>query len=162
MDLNTSYPLSSINFFAAGTLLEHSTEVFPYEIFRNCETNFIRQALVTLPHSPPILILNCFGFKKFCETQKGSPMKFFGTLRNKLFFENGDISLLDTQFFDTGNVLKNRRVPRRFFLELRVTNFRRKNLVLPPPHPRIHKLFGYWKFSETQHRMSFLRIFSEL
>ena len=36
--LPLSSPLLSINFFAPGNLLKHSTQGFPYEIFRYCET----------------------------------------------------------------------------------------------------------------------------
>ena len=41
---NSPLPLLSINFFATGYFLKHSTEVFTYQIFRHCETkNFERK-----------------------------------------------------------------------------------------------------------------------
>ena len=38
-------PLLSINFFATGNFLKHSTEGFTYQIFRHCETKKIRQKI---------------------------------------------------------------------------------------------------------------------
>ena len=39
-------PLLSINFFATGNFLKHSTEGFTYQIFRHCETkNFERKVV---------------------------------------------------------------------------------------------------------------------
>ena len=53
LDTPTPHPapptLLSINFFATRNFLKHSTEGFPYEIFRHCETKNFWQRIVTLP-----------------------------------------------------------------------------------------------------------------
>ena len=75
------HPLLFINFFATGSFLKHSTERFPCEVFRYCETtkNFDRISW----HNPrEHKIFRC---PKFCETQKGSPTKFFGPARQNNF-----------------------------------------------------------------------------
>ena len=69
-------PLLSINFSATGNFLKHSTEGFPYEVFRYCETNFDEKS----SPPPPLIIHKIYRYQKFYETQ-GSPSKFFGTLR---------------------------------------------------------------------------------
>ena len=46
-NLDTTPPLLSINFFANGNFLRHSTEGFLYEIFRYCETKKFRHKIVT-------------------------------------------------------------------------------------------------------------------
>ena len=58
------------------------------EIVRNTENhrhwetkNFRRKIMI----SPP-LIHNIFRYRKFCETKKGSPTKFFGTVRQQSFY----------------------------------------------------------------------------
>ena len=43
----SSLLLSSINFLDTGIFLKHSSEVFPYEVFRYCDTKRIRQKIVT-------------------------------------------------------------------------------------------------------------------
>ena len=58
-NLDTSPPLLSINFLATGIFLKHSTERFPYEIFRHCETKKFRRKILILP--PPLLSINFFG-----------------------------------------------------------------------------------------------------
>ena len=48
----------------------------------------------------------------FSETQKGSPTKFFGTVRQKLLEQNSWYNrILSIEIFDTGVFLKNRRLP---------------------------------------------------
>ena len=74
----------SINFFATGNVLKHSTEGFLYEMFRYCGTKKIWRKIVILPPSSSPLIHKIFRFQKFSETQKGSPTKFFGTVRRQI------------------------------------------------------------------------------
>ena len=50
-NLETPPTLSSIIFFATGNFLKHSTEVFPYGIFRHRETKISWHKMVILP--PP-------------------------------------------------------------------------------------------------------------
>ena len=44
-NLDNPLPLPSVNFFATGIFLKHSTEGFPCEIFRSCETDFFLQKI---------------------------------------------------------------------------------------------------------------------
>ena len=81
-NLDTPSPLLSKNFFATGHFLKHRSEGFLYEIFRHCETKNFWQRIVILP-SP--LIHKFFRHQKLCETKKGSPTKFFGTVREQIF-----------------------------------------------------------------------------
>ena len=75
-------PLLSINFFATGRFLKHSTEGFTYQIYRHCETkNFRRKNVI---HPPPSFI-QFFSGPEVSETLKDSPTKFFGTVRQKNF-----------------------------------------------------------------------------
>ena len=48
-------PFLSINFLATGSLMKHSTEVFPYGILRHCQTKNFWQSFVILPPSSHIL-----------------------------------------------------------------------------------------------------------
>ena len=75
-------PLLSMNFFATGNFLKHRSEGFLYEIFRHCETKYSTENRDT-PLLP--LIHEYFRYQKFCETKKGSPTKFFGTVRQQIF-----------------------------------------------------------------------------
>ncbi len=77
--------LLSMNFFAAGNFLKHSTERFTYKIFRYCETKNFRLKILILP--PPPSYPYTFSLPEiFWNTaQKGSPTKFFGTVRQKIF-----------------------------------------------------------------------------
>ncbi len=51
-NLDTPPPLLSINFFATGKFLKHSTEGFLYEMFRYCKTKNFRRKFVTYPSEP--------------------------------------------------------------------------------------------------------------
>ena len=79
--------------------------------------------------------------------QKGSPTKFFGTVRQKKFrqkIENRDITLWSIKFFDTRNSWNTKGFPLRKFSELWDKKFSTKNLD-PLPPPLKHKLFRYRK-----------------
>ena len=78
-------PLLSINFFATGNFLKHTAECFNYEIFRQCETKNFRRKILILP--PPPSYPYTFSLPEiFWNTPpKGSPTKFFGTVRQKIF-----------------------------------------------------------------------------
>ena len=115
-------PFLSINFFATGIILKQSTQGFPYEILRHCETKYFltenRDTPPSSPSPPPSLIHKFFRYQKFCETQKGSPTNFFGTVRQNNFDKKSwnPPPLLSLKFFGTRNFLKHRRVPQRNFL----------------------------------------------
>ena len=79
-------PLLSINFFDPGNFLNHSTEGFPYEFFWYRETTIFERKVVILPPSLlPLLIYKLLRYQNFSETQKFSPTKFFGTVRQQIF-----------------------------------------------------------------------------
>ena len=77
------FPLLSINFLATGNFLKHSTESFPYEIFRHCETKNFRWKILILPN-PPFLI-QTFSVPEINATVKISPTEISGTVRQKIF-----------------------------------------------------------------------------
>ena len=131
-------PLLSMNFLVTENFLKRSTEGFPYQFFRHCETkNFRRKLLI-----PPLLFINFFAtgrnfsetrhrrvpltkffgpvrqksfgktvmpppppmhenfrYKSVFETQKGSPTKFFGTVRQKFLTQNPDIPFSGKKLF---------------------------------------------------------------
>ena len=106
-----SPPPLSINFFATGNFLKHSTEGFTCEYFRHCETkNFWRKILILPP------LLQTFSVPGINATIKDSPTEIFGTVRQKkISTENRDINLWSINFFDTRNFLKHQRAPLRSF-----------------------------------------------
>ena len=82
-------------------------------------------------------------------------MKYFGTVRQKIFDGKTWYPLLCIKFFYTPNFLKHWRDAQEIFRHCETKNFRRKILKLPPPPspPLIHKHFfatGHFLFSETQ------------
>ena len=83
--------------FRYPKLVTH-TEGFPYKIFRHCETKSFWQIIVILPPPPP-LIHKFFRYQKFCETKKGSPTKFFGTVRQQIFYRKSWYSPLSHKVF---------------------------------------------------------------
>ena len=97
-------PLLSINFLATGNFLKHSTEGFPYEIFRHCETKNFRQKIVILPSSSsPFLSIDFFDTRNFVKHRR-VPLRSFSVLwDNKFSIENRDIPLIGIKFFDTRN-----------------------------------------------------------
>ena len=120
-------------------------------------------------YSPSPLIHKFFRYQKFCETQKGSPTKFFGTVRQQIFNRKSWYSPHRHKVFRYPKLMKHWRVPLQKFSALWGKKFSTEDLDTPtphptpsPPHPLIHKLFRYQKFSETQIRRVPLRNFSAL
>ena len=122
------------NIFRYPKLMKHSTEGFPYELFRYCETKKLtenRDITITL------LSIKFFD-PRIRDTLKGSPTKSFGTVRQKKSLtENRDTPslppppppppLLSIKFFDTRNFVKHRRVTLRSFSALWDKNFSTEN-----------------------------------
>ena len=158
-----------MNFFATGNFLKHSTEGFPNEIFRHCETKNFRRKILILP---PLSLIQTFSVPEINVTVKDSPTEIFGNVRQKISTENLDTPLppplLSINFFATGNFLKHSTegFTYKIFRHCETKNFRWKIVILspspPPPPPLIHKLFRYRKISETQHRRVPLRNISVL
>ena len=67
------------NIFRYSKLVKH--ERFPYEKFRRCETKNFRRKILILPPS----LIQTFSVPENSDTQKGSPTKIFGTVRQKIF-----------------------------------------------------------------------------
>ena len=88
-----------------------NTKRFLYEVFRHCETKNFGKKNCDIPYPP--FIHKFFRYQKFCETQKVSPTKFFGTVKQQIFYRKTYIPLLGMSFFDNRNFLKHRRVPLR-------------------------------------------------
>ncbi len=159
-------PLLSINFFAAGNFLKHSTEGFTYKIFRHCETKNFRRKILILPPPPSYPYTFSLPETFWNTAQKGSPTKFFGTVGQKIFDGKSWYSplppLIHTLFrYRKLSETQHRRVHLQNFSALWDKKFSTENLDTPPS-PLIHKLFRYRKISETQHRRVPLRNVSVL
>ena len=73
------YSLPYPNFFDTRNYC--NSKGFPYGNFRHCETKNFRREILILP--PPLI--QTFSVPEISETLKGSPTKFFGTVRQKIF-----------------------------------------------------------------------------
>ena len=157
MDGNFWYsPFLSINFFANGKFLKHSTEGFSYESFRQYETkNFRRKILIF-----PLLIPKVFGCRKL-----------FGTQHRRVPWWNASVQIdtiiatenLDTpppppshlNFFGTRKWWKTKGFAYGICQHCETKIFRKKSWCFPLP--LLQKLFHNQKISETQHREVRLR-----
>ena len=147
-------PLLSIIFFDTRKFPENRRGPLQSFSFRSCETKSSDKTVM-----PPPMHEN-FRQKNFFETPKCSPMKYFGTVRQKL---RRKIVILPTlsKLFDTRNYCNSKGFPYGNFRHCETKTFRRKMLKLPLP-PLIHKLFRYRKFFEAQQRRIHLPNFSAL
>ena len=88
-----------------------------------------------------------FRYPKFSVILKGSPTKFFLTVRQKFPTENRDTAPISPWiFFHTRKFLKHRRDPLRSFSVLWDKKFSTKPWCPPP----LHENFWYQTFFETQ------------
>ena len=138
--LDTPPPLLFINFLATGNFLKHSTEGFPYEIFRHCETKNFRRKNLDTPPSPPIHKL--FRYRKFSETQdrRVHLRNFSAMWDQKITTENLDTPLLPLLIHKLFRCRKisetqHRRVHLQIFSALWDKNFSTENRDTPPPPP---------------------------
>ena len=140
-----SPPLSYPNFL--DTWIFCNSKRFHYGKFRHCETKNFRRKILVLPPS----LIQTLSVPEISETLKGSPTKFFGTVRQKNFHGKSWYSPLSyPNFFDTRNYCNNKGLPYGNFRHCEIKNFRRKILIPPPPSPSLmHKIFRYPKFSDT-------------
>ena len=159
---NFDTPFISIEIFATGEVLKHSTEVFAYEIFRHCEINFCRwKILIT-----PLLSLIFFASGSFLKhNTKEFHCEKFGTVRQEGFRRKILIphtTLLSIFFFVTGNFLEysTEGFPCQRFRHRQTKKNSTENL--DNPRPLIHNLFRNQKFSQTQLTSVPLRNFSAL
>ena len=120
-------------------------------MFRN---RFGRQKLFwteTCVTPSPLLIHKFLRYRKFSETQKVSPTKFFGTVRQQSF----DRKLWYPPLFLIPKVFRYQKFPEsqkgsstKFFGTFRQVFDRKLWYSFPPP--LIHKILRYLNFSETQ------------
>ena len=155
-------PLLSINFFATGIFLTHSTEGFTRKFSALWYKKFSTENLDT----PPPLIHKLFRYREFSETQQRRvQLWIFSALWDKkISTVNLDTPppLLSINFFATGNFLKHSRegFSYGYFRHCETQNFWAANLDTPPPPlSLIHKLFRPRKFSESQPRTVRVRNF---
>ena len=119
-----------------------NTEVFSYEFYRHCETKIFQRSLVY-----PLLMHKILRYTKFSEIPKCSPRNIFGTVWQKVFDGERDISLSDAYNFSIPEIFWYTEVfPNEIFRYCVTKNFRRRN-VIPPS--LMHKIFRYPKFSDT-------------
>ena len=141
-------PLFSIEFFATGNFLKHSREGLACETFRHFET----KKTSTENHDTPPCYPQSFSLQEVFlnATQKCSPTKLFGTVRQKICRRKFTITpLLSLIFFASGSFLKHNKkeFPCEKFGTVRQESFRRK-ILLPPPL-NIHRVFRYRKLPQT-------------
>ena len=84
-----------IKFFDTRNFLKHRRILLPNDSVL-LDKIFRRKIVILAP-----LIPNIFRFQKFCETQKGSSTKFFGTVRRQISYGKSWHNLLKHNFFDT-------------------------------------------------------------
>ena len=108
------------------------SEGFPYGFFRHCEKRNVRRKNLILP-----LLLSKLFLHEIIETLKGSPTKFFGTVRQKFFGGKSWYSPLShPNFFDTQNIWNTKGFRSyRNFRHCEKKNFRQKILKPPPSYP---------------------------
>ena len=149
---DTPRHLLSINFLSTGKLMKHSTERFPYGILRHCQTkNFDRKSWYFLP-PPTSSHPKFFSIPGISETLGGSPPKFFGTVRQKIFDGKSwypPPPLLSIKFLATGSWwnIAQKGSPMEFFGTVR-QNFWQKTVILPRSShlpPLFHDFFRYLK-----------------
>ena len=87
----SSPPLLSIKFTAIGNFLKHSTEGFPYEVFRYCDTKHFDGKSLVLP--PLLLSLTFFDTRNFLK-QRRVPRRDFSALWDKNFSKDNRDTLL--------------------------------------------------------------------
>ena len=142
--------LLSINFLSTGKLMKHSTEWLPYGILRHCQTkNFDRKSWYFLP-PPTSSHPKIFSIPEIGETLGGSPPKFFGTVRQKIFDGKSWYPPLIHKLFGYRKVdgTQHRKVPLWNSSALSDKIFDRKpwySLALPTSPPFIHEFFRYLK-----------------
>ena len=87
-------PLLSVNFFATGRFLKHSTEGFTYQIHRHCETkNFRRKNVI------PPSVHKIFWSPNFSETFRGCLRNFMALWDQKFSTEKRDTPFFIHNFF---------------------------------------------------------------
>ena len=103
LDRNSWYsPFLSIDFFATGKILKHSTEALLYEMFRHCETKIFRRKKSWL--FPFLLIHKLFRYQKFFGTEhRRVPLRKVSVLWDKKVCtnkNNRDITFWSIKLFD--------------------------------------------------------------
>ena len=110
----------------------------------------------SLPPPPLLLFYKFFRYQKFCETQKGSPTKFFPYCETKQFWRKIVIptpSLIANNFrHQKVSETQHRECsPCEIFRHCETKAFRQKIAILPSSFPLlIYKNFRYPNFCETQ------------
>ena len=165
-DGKTWYPLLCIKIFDTPNFLKHWRDA--HEMFWHCETKNFRLKIVTLPPPSPPLLSIFFSKPDFFwyTDQKGSPTKFFSTVRQRFFDGKSWYSLLPFppprplihKFFRYQKVSETKKgSPTKYFRYCKTTIFFIENRAIP--------LLGI-KFFDTQnflrHRRFPRRNFSEL
>ena len=98
-------PFLSIDFFATGKILKHSTEGLLHETFQHYETTNFSPKVLT---SPLHTLIYTFSISEINERLKGSPTAFFGTVGQNFFEGTLDTSphLLSINFSATRKILR--------------------------------------------------------
>ena len=123
---------------------KNSTKRFLYEVFWQCETKKYLTENRDTP-SLPLFIHKFFRYQNFCEKQKTSWTKYFGTMRNQFFHRKSWSSPLRHEIFRYPKVSKTQKgSPTKWIGSVRQNNF-----------------FGKWQYPLSLFALSFfdIRIF---
>ena len=130
-------------------VLLRNTEGFPFEFFRHCQTKINQQKIVML--FPLLLHPIFFKYQKASETTKGSRMKFFSPVRQKVFEKSVILPPIQQNFLYQ-TFLKAERFPYQFSRCYETQKNFRQNCDVTTPRPRssMHDNFRHQKFFEIQ------------
>ena len=108
-----------------------NTEGFPYEFFRHCETKINQQKILML--FPLLLHPIFFKSQKASETTKGSRMKFFSPVRQKVFEKSVILRPMHQKFLCQIFFWKQKNSPTNFLGVMKHKEFFDRNVMSPPP-----------------------------
>ena len=101
---------------------------------RNFSALWDKKLLTKNRDTPPSpLIHKLFRYQKLCETKKGSSTKFFGTVREQIFYRKSWYSPHRHKVFRYPKLMKHWRVPMQKYSALWGKKFSTENLDTPSP-----------------------------
>ena len=131
-------------------VLFRNTDWFPYEFFRHCETKINQQKILIL--IPLLLHPIFFKNQKASETTKGSRMKFFSPVRQKVFEKSVIFPPMHQNFLYQIFFEMQKGSPTSFLYVMRHKEFFDRTVMSPPLPPGLpmHDKFPHQKFFEIQ------------
>ena len=143
---NRNIPLLGKKFFVTWNFLKHRS--VPLRSFLALwDKKFLKGKRDKPPNPLRLVIQKKFRYQKFCETQKFSPTKFFGTVRQRILNEDRDIPLCCKKNFRYQKIFKAQKASStNFFGTIKQQIF----VGISGYSLRRHKITPYQKVCETQ------------